>query len=248
MPDRTAAREALHSVFDRIYVINLPERSDRRAELERQFRHVDLSLQDQFVTVFPAVRPDTPGNFPEVGIRGCFESHLGILEQAVGSGARHVLIMEDDADFSADFGERFPLMAAKLQEREWDVFFGHRNETYHAKAPQGDATLDDIAPDDGIRLTHFIALSQRAARLAVPYLRGVASRPHDHPDGGAMHVDAAYNWFRRTHPELVTLAPHYPVAVQRPSRSDIHRGKWFDRIEPLRPVVSALRRLKSALR
>ena len=79
------------------YVINLEDRTDRRAEMEQQLRRV--GWQAAFV---PAIRPADAADFPSVGARGCFLSHLATLNRPAGG---HVLLMEDDLDFVPDFAQ-----------------------------------------------------------------------------------------------------------------------------------------------
>jgi len=90
---------SLLTLMDAIYVINLPYRTDRRAEIDVQLARAGLSLSHPKVHLFEAVRPDEPGPFPSIGARGCFLSHLGVLKDAAMRGFDKVLVLEDDADF-----------------------------------------------------------------------------------------------------------------------------------------------------
>ncbi len=82
----------------------------------------------------------------------------------------------------------------------------------------------------------------------IPYMAAIYSRPLGDPQGGAMHVDGAYSWFRAAHPQCLTIAPVRSISVQRSSRSDIHPLRWFDRIPVLAPIVGSLRRVRASLR
>ncbi|MBZ0130279.1 MAG: glycosyltransferase family 25 protein [Rhodobacteraceae bacterium] len=239
---------SLLDLFDRVYVINLPARTDRRAEMERQLARVGLSFDRPEVVLFEAVRPADKGEFPTIGTRGCYLSHLGVIEQALADGCETFLLMEDDADFTQDFNLRMPLIRDGLQGRHWDFLYGWSPGRHDARAPAGNAEIVSIAPDHAVKLAHFLGMRRGAAERALPYLQAIASRPYGDPAGGAMHVDGAYGWFRAAHPDLVTLASLYPVAAQRSSRTDIHDLDWYDRIAPLRPILEALRRLKYRLR
>ena len=54
--------------FERIYVINLPNRTDRRKETE-----IELSKAGGPLAIFfPAIRPPEAGKFRSIGERGCF--------------------------------------------------------------------------------------------------------------------------------------------------------------------------------
>ena len=229
--------------FERIFVINLPSREDRRREMGVQFEKVGLGWASPGVELFVATRPADAGSFPSLGTRGCFLSHLGVLRQAQRSGCRTILILEDDVNFVADFRPRMAAITHALSGVRWDFFYGgHKMDS----PPVGNGTpVLKIASSDGVQTAHFVALSSAAIALLVPYLEAQLERPAGHPDGGPMHVDGTYSWFRREHPDLVTFVATPEVAYQRASRTDIHELPWHDRAWGVRTMVSQLRRLKN---
>ncbi len=243
-----AAGEALLSIFDRVFVINLPERTDRREEMSWQLARLGLGFDDPRVVLFPACRFDDAAGFHSPAIRGCFMSHLGVARQALEAGARRWLVLEDDADFSRHFAGRIGGLAENLAAREWGFLYGWEPGHYDRAEDPEDVGLMPVAPDTPVMLAHFMGMSAETGQRLVPYLEAMLGRPHGDAAGGPMHVDGAFSWFRAAHPEVVTLCTRTPLSVQRSSRSDIHGGKWFDRIEAARPLVTALRRARSALR
>lgn len=94
--------------FDRIYVINRPDRPDR---LARFFKHIDQSelFDRDMVLVYPGVMGEKvtcPKDFAAgSGAWGCFRSHSNIIENVImerevlGVGLDSILIMEDDVEF-----------------------------------------------------------------------------------------------------------------------------------------------------
>lgn len=246
MPDDAASGgAALLSVFDHVYVINLPERSDRRAESARQFRSIGLSFDHPAITLFPAARPEHKGAFPSVGTRGCFLSHMGVHEAALAAGHDRYLIMEDDADFAPGFPARMAALAPEIATCDWGLFYGWNPERYGR--PAGTGALCDVAPETGVVLAHFIGFSADATERMLPFISAIYARPYGHPEGGAMHVDAAYTWFRRSNPDIRTVAVTEALSLQRSSRSDIHDLRWYDRFVPARALVGALRRTRARL-
>lgn len=238
--------EMLLDLFEEIYVINLPARTDRKTEIAEQLARLNLSLDHPRVHLFAAIRPAERGEFESIGARGCFESHLGVLTQAIASGAETFLILEDDANFSDDFEPRVAGLKAASDATGWDMWYG-----WNPLIDPGDAAGDaiDILPSaTSFYCSHFIGLRRKAAIRALAYLQAIAARPSGHPEGGAMHVDGAYAWFRKAHADVVTVYPVRPVTYQRSSRTDIQALKWFDRIGVLAPVISTLRRVKAARR
>ncbi|WP_308916877.1 glycosyltransferase family 25 protein [Jannaschia sp. LMIT008] len=243
-PDRAALRDRLLSVFRRVHVINLPERTDRRHEVAVQLRRVGLDFDHPAVELVAANRPDAPGGFGSIGARGCFHSHLGILAQARAASGP-VLVLEDDADFAPDAEARLDGIVDGLSRGGWDVFYGHPGPDGLGRAGQGAAgPLTTWAPDDPIRGTHVMGWTPVAAGRAFAYLDAMRGRTPGHPDGGPMHVDGAFSWFRAAHPDLTTRVTPDPLAVQRASRTDIQAMRWFDRAPILRDGAQWLRRMR----
>jgi hypothetical protein len=238
--------------FDRIYVLNLPERADRRREIEVQLRRVGLSLTLAPVRLFRAIRPPDAGSFPSLGARGCFMSHLGMLREAVRDGLGSVLILEDDVDFAPDAERRLPAVLAALAREDWAVFYGGCElpegaaATLAASASPG-PQLHELPASVGARTTHFIALRGAAIDEAARFLEAVAGRPPGDPNGGPMHVDGAYTWFRRVHPTRRTWVALPELGHQRQSRTDIHPLRWYDRWPLVRDLAQAARRVRRGL-
>jgi hypothetical protein len=238
----------LLDLFPRIHVVNLPERADRRREMAAELARIGLALDTPGITLFPAVRPADKGSFPSIGSRGCFLSHLAILE-TIAAGPEPVgLIVEDDASITPGFAAGLRGMADVLRAGDWGLFYGFYPGTDPRSARIG-AGLVDCVPEDALVTSHFMAVRRETAARIVPYFKAMLERPLGDPAGGPMHVDGAYNWFRLAHPEISrTLAADPPLSVQRPSVSDIQDRRWFDRDPRIAPVVSVLRRIKWRIR
>jgi hypothetical protein len=237
MSGPNAAGAALLSMFDQVFVINLASRTDRKREVEHQLNRLGLGFDHPNVTLFRASRPEDRGEFQTIGARGCYESHLGVIRAALAGDGERFLVLEDDMDLAPDFETRLPGLAENAQLQGWDVFYGYSSGA-------SGSPVAEFAPDKAIECTHFIGFSRAVAQQAEPYLAAIYSRPDGDPRGGAMHVDGAWSWFRRDHPEFRTIGISPALAEQRPSRTDVHDLNWYDRIPLLQPVLNALRRLK----
>ncbi len=234
----------LRALFDRVYVINLPDRTDRRREMAAQLALIGLQ-NDPLVQFFPAVRPTDAGDFGSMGERGCFLSHLGALKDAVAQGHRSILILEDDVDWTPAALARNARLDA-LRNTDWGFLHGGRG--HDQAAADGAISLVRLEPDRELLLGHFIGLRGAAIGQMVDYLEAMLQRSKGSPDGGPMHVDGAYSWFRRAHPEVAAYVCTPSVAQQRYSRSDISvptgwratkAADWARRV--LRPVRAMLR-------
>lgn len=229
---------------DAIYVINLPTRADRRAEMDEQLAKIGLSLETPPVVLFDAVRPDDAGGFPSLGARGCFMSHLGVLQDAAAKNFSQILILEDDANLTPAFARAGDDVAAFLAAEPWGlVYFGH---SLQGPVAALDGRRDDfvqVPADTGIMTSHATLIKAPHIAAIAQYFAAMLTRPGGDPAGGPMHVDGAYNWYRRAHADVPALATREQWAVQRASRTDVGTGSWKDRL----PFASALRRLRNKL-
>jgi len=228
--------------FDRVRVISLASRADRRRQVTREFAGMGVALDGARVALHDAVRPDDAGGFETVGARGCFLSHLGVLREARAADVGSVLILEDDVTF-ARAGADLRRVADALGTAAWNVFYGGYDLT-EAAPERGASPLRIARADEGFRTTHCLAFDRAAITAAVPYLEAILARPAGSPEGGPMHVDGAYCWLRRAHPDLRTAVADPAVAHQRASRTDIHRLRVWDRILGLRHAVNAVRAMR----
>jgi hypothetical protein len=226
-----------------LVLINLPERTDRRSEFDVQLKRIGLSLDHPKVHVFPAIRPDTLEGFPTLGTRGCFLSHMQAMEQALASGATSIILCEDDLDFVPDFLTRLPAVLDVLDNTQWDIFYAGYTSHYAGEAISADANIFRVPGDLSILCSHFYLIEGNAIADLIAYLGEIIKRPAGHPDGGPMHYDGALNHYRADRPDLVTLAILPTLGTQRPSRTDIHALRWFDKIPFVREFVNLARKL-----
>src|SRR5262249_3401192 len=142
--------------FDRAYIINLADRADRRRAVEREFRKAGIGVPNERVRFFTATRPNDKVGFKDVGTRGNFTRHRGVVELAPTDSPRRVLILEDDVSFrtvNEDFQRR---ILARLAQEDWDVvYFGYL-------FPEDDALEGPLNawPND-ILGAHFYAVNGR---------------------------------------------------------------------------------------
>jgi glycosyl transferase, family 25 len=219
-----------------IFVINLEHRADRRVAMQKQLSRIGWRAE-----FFPAIRPESAANFPSIGARGCFLSHLAVLRSAQKLGARQLVILEDDVNFSRDFAERWSSSISALDAKEWSIFYpGH----VLRDLPAG---LSLISPSIGVACTHFMVINGHAIPTLLEGLETILSRPAGHSLGGPMHVDGAYSTIRAQNHSLITYVYSPVLGYQRPSRTDVGKSKWFDRIGILAPIVNIARKLKAML-
>ena len=229
--------------FDRSYIINLPDRTDRRRQVEREFSRIGVKLSGDQVRFYPAIRPTEMAGFWDLGVRGNFLSHKNVLELAQREGLANVLIFEDDVSFRHIDSAFERSLLTQLSREDWDViFFGYL-----------------LPPDEGLKGPlmrwpkdilgmHFYAVNGRFIGSMLQYMNECERRPRDHPLGGPMPTDGAYNHIRYVTSNTNFFLSVPNLAHQRSSRTDIASTRNFDRIIWLRPFLRSARAVKHQLR
>lgn len=94
-----------------IYYINLDHRTDRRREVEEEFRRMGITGYHRFPAIYNK----------SMGALGCSSSHIRSLQNAMETGAEHLIIFEDDIQFLVSPEEYSELIEA-LKKIDYDVF------------------------------------------------------------------------------------------------------------------------------
>ena len=240
------------SLFDQIRIVSLAEREDRRREVAAEFERIGEAIDGRRTRYFIAQRPKELHDFPNLGAHGCFMSHLTILREAAEAGAERLLVLEDDVRFSKEFRQRDAELSEALSGQRWDVFYGgfqldQRRAASISAASASEAGLQIADPGMLIMQTHCVGLAGPVIPRVVSYLEAMLQRPTGDPEGGPMHVDGTYSWFRKAHPEIRTLFASPPIALQRSSKSDIYENTWIDRLPLVRHAVRVARHVKNKL-
>ncbi len=224
--------------FDRLLIVNLPERQDRRNEMLRELQSANIPLRANRCEFFPAVRVSDAAGFPNAGYRGCFLSHLTILEKMKLEQWETVLIMEDDLSISPRFRIDEEKIVSELQKVDWGfAFFGN---TFNPLS-QEEVHLEKFS--EPLLGTHFYAVHRRILDRLLEFMKMVPQRPHGDPDGGCMSPDAALSFFRMKNPDIESYIVLPNFGQQRSSRSDI-APRWFDGVPIIRELVASARKLK----
>ncbi len=230
--------------FDRVRIISLPDRTDRRMAVTQELQRLGLELDGQQIAFFDAIRPGTAGAFPSAGARGCFMSHLEVLRQARADGVNRLLVMEDDVMFTTP-GEAPRRLAEELvndlADDRWYLCYPG-----HARAPLP-GPLRWVEVRDPIVCAHCYGVPGQALDELIAYLEACLIRPAGHPEGGPMHIDGALTLMRTLRPHWRTWVASRPLALQRSSRSDIAGPSWIDRV-PLPGLAPAARGLRNRWR
>lgn len=227
--------------FDRIYVLNLPYRKDRREATSRELAKVGMPFTLEKVELFKAIRADSAGSFPSLGARGCFLSHLMILKQAKKQKLNNILILEDDIAFAENFKTSEEILTEQLSQTDWDlVQFGYMPEQIVNPGKDIFGTFREFS--GSIIGAHFVGINGNTIPRLIYFLEQLMQRPLGHPEGGPMPIDGAFNVFRQQNPDVVRLISVPTFGYQRSSRSDV-TPSWVDKIFILRLIAEPARKL-----
>lgn len=237
--------DSLISHFDAVYVINLLDRTDRLRSVRREFARAHWDFGSHQVHVFPAHRFKDRGSFPSAAIRGCFQSHMDCLSEAQRLGSERVLILEDDIGLSSLMSKVTPQVLTTVNSKSWDfLYLGHDDTGEIPLLTSARNGLRFLPYTGAVRGAHFYAVQRRVLDRLVEHLNIAMNGVEGDQEFGPMPVDGAFNIFRWKNPDVQTLISAPKLGWQRASRSDISPRK-FDRFRFLRPVIAAIRNLKS---
>jgi glycosyl transferase family 25 len=238
------AEPGLLELFGGVYVINLPERVDRRREMELELRRPGMGSGAD-VRFFPASWPEEAAPFNSRGTKGNFLSHLTILREAQAAGLDSVLVMEDDAEFEDHLVTSLPWLTRALSETAWGVIqLGYI--AHHDVAPPG--TAPSLWPFRGEVLgVHCYAVHRRAMGPLIAHLeRQLVGTPGDDVYG-PMSYDGSINTFGWVRSDVERQLAIPSLCRQRSSSSDVNPQRW-DRVAGARAVADTARVVRRRIR
>ena len=232
--------------FERLYIIHLPERTDRYRALSHELAAIGVAIQGSKVYLPPPPRPVEPNGFASIGVYSNFIRHLGILKECLQDGIERVWILEDDAIFRRRL-RREPEQEAVIQrlaKDDWDLcYLGHAIEQEALNSyPTG------LVPFKGdFHWAHCYCVHARVLPQLVQYFEETLLNPPGHPRGGRLYIDGAFNLFRRFYPEVVCLVSNPNLSSQKGSPSSLASQNWYDRTIAAKPLVTASRLIRDEL-
>jgi glycosyl transferase, family 25 len=239
--DMSFGMRRLVNRFDRAYIINLPDRTDRLRLVSKSFDSIGIKIPNQKLRIYSAVRPTDKGDFYSLGARGAFNSHREVLKLAVADGLQNVLVFEDDVAFNTVPEDKVLNIINALPALDWDVVYFGYGKVELSPSDLGSPLLVWPQPTLG---GHFYAVNGRFMGPMIQYMNECEARPINHPDGGPMSRDGAFNHIRLIKPEIQVWIAIPNLASQASSRSDLS-PRFFDNILWLRPIISSVRQFKS---
>lgn len=238
MKKNKIASKHLHFIFDHFedkYIISLENRKDRRDRVNRNFASLGFDTTEIGINWFKAFQFEDSLGFPNVGVRGCFMSHLALLEKCVYNN-RPMLIMEDDIELTR---QELVKWDSSIIHSDWDIiYFGYLHPENLFK--------NDLFVEYGGQTIggHFYAIKPQFAAAMVEFMSSCLKRVPGDPKGGPMFRDGAFNHYRGLHPEVRTFLANPSLASQFSSRSDLKtKLAFYDRVPIIRNIMNIGRNL-----
>jgi glycosyl transferase family 25 len=216
----------LYEVFDTMIVLTLPTRLDRRLETQAELDRIGWPADR--VIWYPGLDPRSKAGFTTGAHRGAAVSHALVVNYARNAAYRRVLICEDDIQFADDWNARESEVADQLDRESWGIAY-----LGHIEPVESGTGLVHWPSNRRVLLTHCYALDAAVMPRFCRYLDLQHLRQPGSKEGGPMGMDGSLTWFRRDHPDVVTVMVAPTLANQRSTRSDLS-PRWFDRL----PVLS----------
>lgn len=232
---------------DLTIILTLRDRPDRQRDTTTMMDRIGHPIDGDAIRFQISDRPKDPHGFPSIGAYGCFCSHLEAFKTAARENARRLLILEDDILFKTADTARLSALSDEFQTHPFAMAYGGFQERPIGSNIVSDHLIEAPAASP-IVLAHCVMFDGGILPDLVAYLEAILTREPGDPIGGPMHVDGAYNHFRKDHPHLRTLAVDPPIAFQRSSASDIAVKRIIDRTPLLKNLTAASRRVKNYLK
>ncbi len=102
--------------WDKIYIINLERRTDRKIQMEKKLKDIGLNnyefvnavdgKKDKILNYFSKLKKENKTNIINSGHFGCLLSHIKVIKKAIKNNHKKIMILEDDIIFEENFIER----------------------------------------------------------------------------------------------------------------------------------------------
>ncbi|NJL48523.1 MAG: glycosyltransferase family 25 protein, partial [Leptolyngbyaceae cyanobacterium SM2_5_2] len=249
-------------IFAKTYIINLPERLDRKRGIERELKGIGSGLTPGKIELFPGVKPEDTKGFPTKGVLGCYLSHLEILKEARDQNLENVLVIEDDLAISKRFNRIAKQLSSRLESLEWGIvflgFFPYKGlklvDYYQSSSGQAESSkISLISSNYPTQGTHFYAVNHKAYDRVIEFLEDLLEQRSNNPDlrekldlgeFDPAYIDTAYFLFKVKNPDINIFNVSPNLGWQRDTRSDVTLSK-VDNLSRFSCVIAAYRAAKS---
>lgn len=236
------AMKRLFEEFDQVRIINLRERTDRRAGVLKELARIGLDEIAPPLSFYTAERP-APVAAGEYAPKGSLISHREAIREALAAGAGSLLIIEDDVFFTDPPAGAVDDIIGAMRRTDWEiVYFGRLPE----EGEPSSAPLN-LWPK-GVIGGHFYGMTRGYMEKILAYLDSLGKPELGMGDMRPTFRDSAFGLYAEGHPDLKQYLAGPNLALQRSSRTDLHKLAVYDRIPGVKNLVGAARNLRNSMR
>lgn len=223
--------------FDQVRIINLPERSDRRRAVQSELAAIGVNRIASPISFFEARRPP-PAAPGAKGPNGALISHREAIREALAAGVDKLLILEDDIFFKRPPSGAVDAVIEAMKRERWDVlYFGYLEPADTDLAGQGPLATWNERVIGG----HFCGMTRPFMACLLEFMDSFGTPDADGVVTNPTHRDGAFNLFIERNPDINRKLVVPCLAVQRSSRTDLHKNRLLDRTPLLREAVNSVR-------
>lgn len=239
------AMRRLFDQFDQVRIINLPERTDRKAAVLRELAGIGITHFGPNISFYAAKRPPS-GQDGEGANRpnGALISHREAIRETLASGAKSLLVLEDDIFFRRREEAEIDAILAAMRAAPFDVIY-----LGYLEPAEEVLSGEPLAAFDGRVIGgHFCGMNRAFMERILAFMDGFG-RPG--PDGticNPTHRDGAFNLFIEKNQDVIRKLAVPCLAIQRSSRTDLHENRYYDRTPILREALGIARALRNSMR
>lgn len=212
--------------FERIAVISLPEREERRIRLQKNLLETKLAQPGElhWVEAIDGRRENIPAWWKSgAGAWGCRLTHLRVLRQAQEQNLESVLILEDDVVFHPRSHDWLSALMPHLPEDWGQLYLGGE---YSESPLETQSPL--ILQSQGIVRTHAYAVHH----TLYDQLIEVIEDDSDYQTNPSWHIDHQLSQ-QQQNGHWKAYAPSWWLAGQEEGETDIAKGqlprRWWQR-------------------
>ena len=233
--------------FDQVRIINLRERTDRKAGVLKELARIGFDKVAPPLSFYTAERPaQVPeGDFAP---KGSLISHREVIREALAAGARSLLVLEDDVFFAEPPASAVDDIIAAMGRTDWDIiYFGRLSCDIEPAADRGDA--GPLVPwRKGVIGGHFYGMTRPYMERILLFLDSLGKVELGMEDVRPSFRDGAFGLYAERNADVKQFLAAPNLALQRSSRTDLHKLALYDRIPGVRNFVGAVRNLRNAMR
>lgn len=190
----------INDYFDRIFVINLASRPDRRAHAEAELQKLGITKAEWFEAYN---RPKDHNGTPN-GNMGCTASHRAVLEIIAYSKTPRALVLEDDFSIAVNSPTKWFDGMIKEVPETWEILYlgGHYG------GPPISRISSHVIRIGRMMTTSSYGITWQMARKMAPHISGVGP------------IDELFCGFLNKDHECYIFSPR--LFVQYPNFSDLN--------------------------